>query len=138
MKFFVFILVFFSTTITIASPICKVENQWKCDVYTKYDYNLDGIINRYELSDIFFDYFAPFVDKEIEGNPHFNNNFYKKLLKHIFYYHIVTGKLINPQDFNNTWSFTKFLLKETNHVNRDGMDFSDFVLALSTFRVEMS
>ena len=120
-----------SLNTAFATPVCKETNQWKCELFLKYDQDRNGIIEDRELSEIYQEEFKKSVEKKVKET--YRSEMIVKLSSSIFRYHIKYGKLVDQRNFSSITQFLKFLVKM--RFEKTEMDFSDLVLAMSSFKL---
>lgn len=134
MKLTLILVLTLSVSSLFAAPICKQSNQWKCDIFSKYDANNSSILKKDQIEPLYTNVFQTKVEERIAAEFDFNVNFLKRFAKPIFYYHVKTGKILNPKTFDSIWDFTKFLLRNARARDIE-MDYGDFASAINTFQV---
>lgn len=130
--FLVFIILLLSLSAS-ANTVCSDHNQWKCDVFEKYDTDSNGFISGVELNYAFEDYFKPYVVNKLTSED--PSAIIAKLAKHYFSYYLVYGEHVDINSYGSLWEFTKFLLKYSSELESLELDFADFLFVLSGFDI---
>ena len=131
MKLLLIILSVISLNLS-ASEVCKIKNQWKCDLYITNDFNTSGLLDGREVDHAFFNTFKTGVEESMSGVlPNFMKD---KFSLYFFRYYIKYEQTPDLSNFTSLWKFTKYIVRETSDVTE--MDFSEFVIALKYYNIE--
>lgn len=135
MRIFNLLIILLFSFNSFAAPTCRGENQWKCDLFTKYDKDENALIQKAEIVHLYFkvfkEKFATFV---INKNPNIPDFALKQVEVALFKYYLKHQDIPELRSFENIWKFIRFILRGVRF--KIEMDFSDFILLLDDFQIE--